>query len=262
MPVALSERSPLSSLPSHSNSQYGRGSRQAAAAFDEEKSGGDNLSGGGKGPSAFAAAAAGTGAGLGKDRRTAVGEAGDASQQSAEADVDADSQQDLLDDAGVLMMQVDDGSAPLSAPGLTSHVGVLGVLSHKRKKKGAVGQKRAAIVGAAAASAAAKAERKAGGPQDGVVEAPITTTAAAPRGGNVQPGQGGTRKRKQKEVDPPTSTPTHSTQHTSRTTRPAPALHPVLSPAHLPVLARLLVSRVRRRLWWSQWTRSQCYPSV
>ena len=217
MPVASSDRSPLASLPSHSNAQYGRANRQAAAAYDDEKGGGGSEGGsmgGGKGPAATAA----TAAGLGKDRRAAAAEAADSaapqpSQQAAEPDLDADSQE-LLDDAAG-MMQADDSSAGLSTPALSSQssggvpaggsaVGGGGG-SHKRKKKGAVGQKRAAIVGAAAASALAKAERKAGGPQDGTVDAGTAATAApaapAPRGGNVQPGHGGTRKRKQKEEE-------------------------------------------------------------
>ena len=180
---------------------------------------------GGKGPTAL---------GLGKGRRVTApsSDAADDSamqqqqqqQQEGGAEgvsADMDSGADPVDESGggMLSMQVDEQSASLSIPSLSSQSSLGGGgpggggASHKRKKKGAVGQKRAGIVGAAAASAAAKAERKAGGPLDGAVDAASSSPVPAPRGGNVQPGHGGTRKRKQKEVSQPAQHT--STQHST-----------------------------------------------
>ena len=291
MPVASSERSPLASLPSHSNTQsYGRGNRQAAAVHDEEKGGSDGVAAGAGGGKGLTAASAAAGPGLGKDRRTAAA-AGDAAADSltqqqrhtsgAEVETEADSQQELgYDAAGGLAMQGDDSSAALSLPPLSSQLSGGGVGagggSHKRKKKGAVGLKRAAIVGAAAASAAAKAERKAGGPLDGAADTAAAPAVPAPRGGNVQPGQGGTRKRKQKEVshllappiiDHPACLPTRTAQSSHTCSAHLQAM-PALGCRERSWLIAVLWSAVlvvvlhRRRLWWSLLTCSLCCPSV
>ena len=280
MPVLSSERSPLSSLPSHSNAHYGRGgSRQqlTASSFDEEKDGSESLSGsGGKGLAASGALAgtAAAGPGLGKDRRmAAAGEAAAEQPATHYGGVDSemevgDSQQEAGDEsaaAGGGQMQVDDASLASSGAPLPPQGGGSASGSHKRKKKGSVGQKRAGIVGAAAASAAAKAERKAVGPLDGVADetaaAAANAATPAPRGGNVQPGQGGTRKRKQKEVSR-SSTP-------QRTTPPvAPAIMQALSThsslTHMPLPCLCLRVAIwcclgdRRRLWWSRATCTPC----